>query len=210
MGCNLQRIVVVTLAGSLFLLATSLSAESYRWKDKDGNVHYGATVPAEYADQPYDVLNKQGIVIEHVEDTREPMKVRAERVIKEREPLISDEERQRQSDRLLVIQYQSEDDIQKALESAIAQLGFDTKLIHQSFESATIGVRDQIHLAADRQRAGKQIIANQQKRIDILYERIALDKNRIAALAGREAEIRHRFESELNRYRELVARQKDS
>ena len=46
-----------------------LHADTYRWKDKDGKVHYGAVVPAEYADQPYDVLNSAGMVIDHVEDT---------------------------------------------------------------------------------------------------------------------------------------------
>ena len=44
-------------------------------KDKDGKVHYGASVPAEYADQPYDILNSAGIVIEHVEDTTVPIDV---------------------------------------------------------------------------------------------------------------------------------------
>ena len=60
--------MAILIAGIISLSATSLAADTYRWKDKDGKVHYGAAVPAEYAHQPYDILNSQGMVIEHVED----------------------------------------------------------------------------------------------------------------------------------------------
>lgn len=194
----MQRIVVIV--GSMFLLVSSVSADTYRWKDKDGKTHYGAMVPAEYADQPYDVLNSAGIVIEHVEDTREPLEVRAQRLVKERAPLISDEERQHQSDRLLVIQYDSTEAIHKALEMEIAQLGYDSKIIHQSYDSTTTAIRDQIRVAADQQRTGIQLKEKQQKGIDKLYRRLVRDESRIGKLDAREARIRTRFQSDLDRY----------
>jgi len=203
MELSLQRIVV--LAGSMFLLIASVSADTYRWKDKDGKTHYGAAVPAEYADQPYDVLNNSGMVIDHVEDTREPLEVRAERIVKERAPLISDEERQRQSDRLLVIQYNSEEAIANALELEIAQLGYDAKIINQSFDSTTTAIRDQVRLAANQQRSGKPIIDKQQKEIDKLYRRLDRDVKRISKLDAREAKIRSRFQSDLERYQRLTS-----
>jgi len=202
MELKLQRIVV--LAGSMFLLIASVSADTYRWKDKDGKTHYGAAVPAEYAHLPYDVLNSTGMVIDHVEDTREPLEVRAERMVKERAPLISDEERQLQSDRLLVIQYSSEAAIEKALELEIAQLGYDAKIINQSFDSTTTAIRDQVRLAADQQRSGKPIIKAQQKQIDKLYRRLDRDVKRIAKLDSREVRIRSRFQSDLERYQRLT------
>ncbi len=205
MGSRLQRIVVVVFAGSLCLLSVPVSAESYRWKDKDGNVHYGAIVPPEYAEQPYDVISESGIVIEHVEDTSESMAARAKRAVKERAPLISEDQRRRQSDRLLVIQYQSEADIQKAQDLAIAQLGYDSTLFHQSVASTSAAIRDQIHRAADQQRAGSSIDAEQQEQIDLLYKRLTLDKRRISLLASREAKIRDRYKSELDRWRMLTA-----
>ena len=203
MELKLQRIVV--LAGSLFLLIASVSADTYRWKDKDGKTHYVAAVPAEYAHLPYDVLNSSGLVIDHIEDTREPLEVRAERIVKERAPLISDEERQRQSDRLLVIQYRSEAAIEKALEMEIAQLGYDAKIIQQSFDSTTTAIRDQVRMAANQQRSGKPIIDKQQKEINKLYRRLNRDVNRIAKLDARETRIRSRFQSDLERYQQLTS-----
>jgi hypothetical protein len=200
-----QRIVAILIAGVLGLTVTSVAAESYRWKDKDGKVHYGAVVPAEYADQPYDVLNNAGMVIDHIEDTSLPVEVIAEKKIKKREPLISNEERRIQSDRLLVIQYRSEDDITNALELQLAQLTYDSKIINQSYGSTNTAIRDQIRQAADMQRANRVISAEQQAGIDQLYARRAKDEQKRAAMERRANRIRERFQKDLERYRLLTS-----
>jgi len=196
--------MAIVTAGILSISAVSVMADTYRWKDKDGKTHYGAAVPAEYAEQPYDVLNNQGIVIEHVEDTSIPYEEIVQEAIKGRQPLISDEERLRQSDRLLVVQYRSEDDITNALELQLAQLGYDTRLIKQSYESANSAIRDQIAQAADQQRANLPISEEQQKGIDRLYSRRARDETKLASLTKRENRIRDRFQAYLDRYRYLT------
>lgn len=204
-------IVAIFIAGIIGLSATSVVAESYRWKDKDGKIHYGAAVPAEYADQPYDILNDSGVVIERVEDTSIPLEVRAEKKIKKgRAPLISEETRRIQSDKLLVIRYSSEEDILKAQELEVAQLGYDTKVINQSYESTTTAIRSQIRLAADQQRAGQQISPETQKKIDQLYARQAEDEKRRSVLANRETQIRLRYEAEIERYRYLTTESEES
>jgi len=199
-----QRIVTLLTTAVLVCSAASVTADSYRWKDKDGNTHYGAAVPAEYAEQPYDVLNSQGIVIERVEDTSIPIEELAEQEIQDRKPLISKEERLRQSDRLLVVQYRSEEDIANALELQLAQLGYDTRLIKQSYASANSSIRDQITQAADQQRANLPISEKHQKGIDTLYARRNRDQRKLESLAKRENTIRQRFQAYLDRYRYLI------
>lgn len=201
-----RRTAAILATLVLFLLAAPLAADTYRWKDKNGEIHYGESVPPEYADQPYDVINSQGIVIRHVEDTttveateeQEPEK-------KERAPLISEEERRIQSDRLLVIRYSSEDEIQKQLELELAQVGYDAKVINQSFESTSAAIRSQISQAADQQRAGQKISAEQQDEIDQLYARRAQDRKQLAANKAREEKIRARYAADLERYRFLTS-----
>lgn len=191
----------------LCMSATPLAADTYRWKDKNGEIHYGEAVPPEYADQPYDVINSQGIVIEHVEDPTErivsPEEMKPEK--KERAPLISEEERRIQSDRLLVIRYSSEDDIQKQLELELAQVGYDRKVMSQSYESTSAAIRSQISQAADKQRAGQPITAEQQAEIDQLYARLDQDKKQLAANKVREEKIRTRYADDLERYRFLTS-----
>jgi len=200
-----RHITAILIAGIFSLSVTSLAADTYRWKDKDGKTHYGAAVPAEYADQPYDVLNNAGMVIDHVEDTRVPIEVRAEQKIQERAPLISEEERARQSDRLLVVQYRSEEEILQALELEIAQLGYDTRIINQSYESTNAAFREQIRQAADQQRANQPIGPDQQKSIDKLHTRRASDEKKQAVMARREERIRNRYQADLERYRFLTS-----
>ena len=198
------RIVAILIAGIVSLSVTSLAADSYRWKDKDGKVHYGAVVPAEYADQPYDILNSQGMVIEHVEDTSVPLEVIAEKKIKkERGPLISEEQRRYQADRLLLIRYSSVEEIAQALEVEIAQLGYDKKVVNQSYKSTTSAIRDQISLAADRQRSGLPISPEQQKEIDQLYARQTRDSKKLSVMSNRVNRIRTRFEADIERYQLL-------
>ena len=194
-------------AALLTLAAGPLGAETYRWKDKNGEIHYGEAVPAEYADQPYDVLNDAGIVIEHVEDTTVLVDVQANTKDekKERAPLISEEERRIQSDRLLVIRYASEAEIVKARELELAQLGYDNKVINQSYESTGVAIRNQISQAADQQRAGQQVSAEQQKEIAQLYARRAQDEIKRTSMQQREERIRARYDEEIERYRYLTS-----
>lgn len=204
------RIVALLVAGIFCLSVTSLAADTYRWKDKEGNVHYGSAVPAEYADQPYDVLNSAGVVIKTVEDTSVPLEVQVVEKVKERAPLISAEERQRQSDRLLVIQYRSEEDIAKELELEIAQLGYDSRIINQSYKSTNNAIRDQIRQAGNQQRANQSINADQQKGINKLYARLARDNKKRMTMAKREERIRARFAANLERYRFLTSDNDDN
>ncbi|MGB5488377.1 MAG: DUF4124 domain-containing protein [Lysobacterales bacterium] len=202
--------VAMLIAGIISLSVTSLAADTYRWKDKDGKPHYGAAVPAEYADQPYDILNDAGLVIEHVEDTSLPLEVIAEKKIKEEEsPLIAEEKRQTQFDRLLVVRYASEEEILKALELEIGQLGYDMNVITQSSNMTNAALREQISQAADRQRAGQIVSTAQQKEIDQLYARQIRDNKRRLNMSKREDRIRARYEAELERYRYLTSDAKD-
>ncbi len=203
-----SRLLAVLISALLGLSATLASADTFRWKDKEGKVHYGAVVPAEYADQPYDVLNNAGLVIRHVEDTSVSQEVIVEKETKPRQPLISDEQRQVQSDRLLVIQYSSVDEIKQALELEVAQLSYDVKLINQSFQSTDAAIREQVKRAANQQRAGIEINPDQKKEIDSLYARREQDIKRQLAMKDREAQIRARFQTEIERYQFLTSKAK--
>ena len=205
------KILAILIAGIIGLSATSLAADSYRWKDKDGKTHYGAAVPAEYRDQPYDILNNAGMVIEHVEDTTIPVEVIAAKKIKKgREPLISEETRRIQADKLLVIRYSSEEEILKAQELEISQLGYDLKVINQSYKSTATAIRSQVKQAADQQRAGQKISPETQKKIDQLYARQAQDKKRRTVMTNRETQIRLRYQAEIERYHYLTTESEET
>jgi len=208
-GTAFRRILIGLIIFTLCLPAL-LQAKTYRWTDKDGDIHFGESLPPEYAELPYDVINNDGLVIEHVEHFKpgvEPPQATVEQKAKERTPLIPLAERRLQADRFLLIQYQSEVDIQHEQESQLSQLDYDSKLMHQSLDNAITAITSQVRDLADQQRAGKELTPKQQQKIDKLYARLAKEKHRLAKMGEREAGIRARFQADLDRFRYLKSKE---
>ncbi len=101
------------LTFSLFCLAAPfvLADESqrlYRWVDKDGVVHYGDSIPPEYAELPKEVVNDHGVTVENLAGKKTAEQIEAERLEAERQMAI---ELQRRADQALLATYLSVDEI---------------------------------------------------------------------------------------------------
>lgn len=195
------------LAATLY--TATASAETYRWVDKDGKTHFGSAVPAEYADLPYDVISKSGLVLRRVEPNSVSPEVQAANEKKELETQKDTQSRQEQSDRLLLIKYQSEEAIEKALELELDQVGYDSMLINKSFANTNAAIIDKVRLAADQQRAGIAVSDAQTAELKKLYRALDIDKNKLAAMDSREEKVRAEFAAILVRYQELVKKYND-
>ena len=104
-----MRIIVTVIALSLVsLAATANEVRVYKWTDENGVVHYGDSVPPEYAEQPKQVLNDQGVTVDHLEGKKTPEQIEAERIAKELE---MQKELQRRADRTLLNTYVNIDEI---------------------------------------------------------------------------------------------------
>ena len=205
-------ITLTTITLGCLLLPIAAAADTYRWTDEDGKVHYGKSLPPDRADKPYDILNDQGIVIERVTDPRrrelpeDPSDKQAQREREQREEAERRivEDRRRQADRLLVLKYQSEEELLDAMGVEINQLGYDRRLLDQSRESLMQSLAGQVREAADRQRAGMEVPPEQVAEIRDTRRRLEQNRNRLVALNDRETRIREMFEGELQRYRLLT------
>lgn len=80
----------------------------YRWVDEQGVVHYGDSVPAEYADADKQILNEHGITIDVVSGKKTEEELAEERRLAELE---AERERQRRQDRALLATYLSVEEI---------------------------------------------------------------------------------------------------
>jgi hypothetical protein len=113
----------------LALLAGGADAQSgsgkklYRWVDKNGQVHYGDSVPPEYADQDRDVLNREGVAVGRQQGAITPEEARA---MAEAERVAKEIQKQKLRDRVLLQTYQSAEEIEvlrdRRLELVDAQL----------------------------------------------------------------------------------------
>ena len=98
----LTAMLLAFLAGGA--LAQDKQKKLYRWVDKNGQVHYGDSVPAEYAEQDRDVLNRQGVKVGREEGTVTPEEAAAKAA---EDKAARDEQKRKLRDRVLLQTYQS-------------------------------------------------------------------------------------------------------
>jgi len=86
----------------LFLVPLAVSADEqkvYKWTDAEGLVHYGDSIPAEYAEFPKEVLNDHGVTVDNLAGKKTEEQREAER--KENEQRVAQELQQRADQALL-------------------------------------------------------------------------------------------------------------
>jgi len=86
----------------LFLIPLAVNADDqrvFRWIDAEGQVHYGDSIPPEYAEYPKDVLNEHGVTVDNLEGKKTEEQLLQER--KENEQRVAQELQQRADQALL-------------------------------------------------------------------------------------------------------------
>jgi hypothetical protein len=200
----------------LLSAGTVLADKVYRWVDENGEIHYSETLPPDIEDTEHDVLDEQGIIrqedmslkpepVKVVPDIQEGELPRDASGMKRAKPLYSEQELQNRMDRLLLLRYDSEDEIIDAMEVEINQLSYDRRLLETSRDSLAAAYKGNIHEAADRQRAGATVEPELANTLADLRVRIDRNSRSMQGLKKRENDIRILFESDLERYRKLIA-----
>ena len=81
-----MRNLIIT-AALLALSSPALAWEEqkvYKWEDSEGNVYYGDSIPAEFAERPKEVLDDTGVTIGMLEGKKTEEQLEQERIEKER------------------------------------------------------------------------------------------------------------------------------
>jgi hypothetical protein len=103
--------MLLTAATLLMLMQAALGAQEqklYRWVDKDGNVHYGDSIPAEYAEVDKQVVNEHGVTVAIMRGKKSDEELAAE---KRADELRAERELRRRQDQALLATYLSIDEI---------------------------------------------------------------------------------------------------
>ncbi len=77
-------IISCALALLLPLAASAQHTKVYRWVDAEGLVHFGDTIPAEFAEYPKEILNEDAVTIANLEGKKTAEQLEAERIENER------------------------------------------------------------------------------------------------------------------------------
>ncbi len=197
----------------LALLAGAAGAQSdkqkklYRWVDKNGQVHYGDSVPAEYAEQDREVLNRQGVSIGREEGTITPEEAA---VMAAADKAARDEQKRKLRDRVLLQTYQSVQELEILRDNRLDLVDAQLTIQEQSLSNLR-AQRAQIqrmaaryapaNTATDAQPLPDELVADLDRSTnDILTQETNLVRRR----EERES-IRKNFEADIERYKELRA-----
>ena len=205
-----------TFLSALTAAGPAQAAKVYRWVDENGQVHYSESLPPNYQDKGYDVLNQQGRIVEEdqkltpeppppVPDKEEPQELpRDASGLPRPKAAHSEAEMQQRMDNFLMLRYDSEQEILDAMNVEIKQLNYDRRLLEGSRASTETAYLGQIKLAADRQRAGLKVEPVTAREISANRAELTKIETALEGLQRREDSIRADFEKQLDRYRYLV------
>jgi len=192
---GMTRKPALALALAALFTATAIQADSYRWVDDEGNVHYSDRVPAEAADRDRDVINQRGMITRRIEGSQS-----AQQQVSD---VASNNERQARRDRMIRESYVSEQDIINARDQRL-----------EGLESIINLARDRVHVLQDRldeleqrrdeqESAGRTISHNLREQIRVTRD--GLEDN-LRFIEEREQELmetREGYQADLERFREL-------
>ena len=177
---------------------------AYKWTDDKGVVHYGDVVPPEFARNGRAELNRHGVEIARIPAQLSPEDALRDQQRRDREA------RGRQHDEFLLTTYTSPRDIEQLRDERIALVDGQVNAARAALDELrtrqqTLIVRAQIFRPYSPLATARRMPdALAEELIRAVRERDSLQKVLESKQAER-MEIRARFDSDLDRYRELAA-----
>ena len=196
--------LIVLTAAAFAASAESPARKLYKWVDEQGVTHYGDRIPPEYAAQEQHVINKQGVEVERLEAQKTAEQVAAE----EQRKRAADEARAR--DQNLLITYASVQEIERLRDQRLAQVADQIKVTTQFLDD----LNGRLRKLRNKSLAFKPYSSdpNATQMPDQLAEDLArvgsdirTQEQNLRQKHGDEAAMREKFESDINRFKELKA-----
>ena len=178
----------------------------YKWVDDQGIVHYGDSIPPQYAQKESTLLNKQGVAIGHREGTKSAAELAAA------EDAAQQAARQKQRDSFLLATYTSVKDIEQLRDERLLQIKGQRVAAEQYVASlserlTSLQTRAQnfkpYSTRADARRMPDDLAEQMVHTLnDIRAQKAALNSS-----LDEEAKTQSQFQSDIDRYKELRAAQ---
>jgi hypothetical protein len=202
-----MRLIVITIILCFLVPIASQAQETrtYRWVDDEGVVHYGDSIPPEYAELPKQILNDLGVTVGQLEGRKSPEQIEAERVAAE---LQVQKELQHRADTALLATYNTVDEItmhrDRRIELFQAQARV-TELYLRNLRRRLNTLKEDAHrykpYSSDPN--APQVTPDLVEEIKHTEESIARHEKNLLKYQTDEQQIRKRFEGDITRFRTL-------
>jgi Domain of unknown function (DUF4124) len=203
---SLHAMILLLALGGLTAQARAATDTSksltYRWVDEQGVVHYGDSIPPQYAQKEGSVLNNRGVEIRRLEAQKTPEQLAADARMKE-EIL-----RQKQHDNFLLTTYTSVKDIEALRDLRLEQLRGQRAAAEQYVETlhsrlSSLQTRAELFKPYnDRPEAHRMPDDLAEELVRTLNEWHA-QSDVLTAKSQEETALRAQFQADIERYRQL-------
>jgi len=175
---------------------------TYKWVDEQGVVHYGDSIPPQYAQKEGQVLNRQGVEVRRLEAQKTPEQLAADARIQE------ERLRQKQHDSFLLATYTSVKDIEALRDLRLEQLRGQRAAAEQYVET----LQSRLSALQTRAQLFKPYSERPEARRmpDDLAEELVRTLNEwhsqsevLVAKGQEETALRAQFQADIERYRAL-------
>ena len=189
-------------AGTALAQNSDKGGVAYRWVDEHGVVHYGDTIPPQYARNSKQIINSEGVQIGQIEAEKTPQQVAAE------EHAQAQLQAQQQHDYFLLSTYTSVKDIESLRDERLAQIETQQTAAQQyvqSLQSRLTSLQSraqQFKPYSSRPDAPRMPDDLAQELVQTLSEVHAQDQA-IESRTEQEAQVRSQFQSDIERFRQL-------
>ncbi len=190
---------------ALLLAPASLAANLYRYTNSDGVTVVDYQVPVEYVGKGYEILNKDGVVVELVprELTDEEKKVLNAQQELEAEAR-AEERRLRDWDESLLLRYSTVADIEARRERALGDLRIRLSILKGNKRSLKHQVENYQTQAADLERSGYEVDVGRISAIENIQTEI---ESTDRSIHDRELEIEDvsaAYQKDIERFEQLL------
>ena len=175
-----------------------------KWKDKDGQWHFGDVIPPEYSQQSHEELNKQGMTVE----VQERAKTEAEIAEEEKQAAIEAEkqkqaEEQARKDQILLDTYASVEDIEMMRDGKLTAIDSRVSLAQTRIEKLQKDLNEHMDKAAQQERSGKTPNKDLLQDIDSLRRQVKNQQEFIDQQNKDKEEVTTTAEEDIKRFKEL-------
>lgn len=197
---------------SLVLLSaitfSSFAGQFYRYKNENNQLVLSQTLPAQYADNGYDILNDKGRLIKTVPPALTPEEIKARDAALENERLaLIEKKKQKAADEELKLLYSQPNDAVRVLNRNFLDIQSAVEIKRNKIKSLESQIITEESLAADRQRKGFTVDEDTLDKLTSLKKDIANTKLDIQELFVKFDVVLKQFDMKIKRLEVITTKQ---
>ena len=196
--------MLISASVALSCLSFPAYANTFRWVDDKGQVHYGDHIPPGEVDRAYSEINKEGVTINSVEKAKTKEQLAEERRLKEQRS------KQRNYDHILLDTYGKVNDLEDTRDRFIAAIEGLIKVSQHKLANLNKELDKLNKAAANLERDGKVMSDVMRKDMTNIQSQIDRENDFIRAQRKQQTDIRAKFAADIKRFQELKAAQQST